>query len=539
MGLFGRRRSLWPRKLHVAIDEPEEGPVLDRGLQRVRGWMGSSGEDMSRIWIGGDDIPMQRARIGCPRPDLAALAPHPYAPIAGFEAWLDLSVLPAGPRDVILRLVAEDDDVGATAIKEHRLTVGSAPPLSVTDPVQRPQPRTSASDPLRITAVAHNLEMGGSQTFMRNLLLELKAMGMSSRVVAMGPGPHRRGLEDAGIQVVVTPPCPVDRPTRYERWLEDVRDMADLDHTDVLLANTLMTFPFADLATREGVPVLWSVHEGMGMRTFWKEGYPVIELSEPVRELAEAAFRHANIVVPAPSALELYREELGDRPPRVIRVGLDHDRIGETQDSSSWSSARAELGLPDSGTVALALGSFEPRKGQGLLVNAFARLAERHPDAVLVLVGALPGQGYTDAVAEVVERRGLGDRVHIVPLTSEPYKWLAAADFLVSASDTEILPFSVLEAMAFGLPVAVTDVGYVGAVVEEGRSGFLCEARDQAALTRMLDRALSLSPDERALMGKAGAELTAREYRQDESARGYRDALLATARGTDGTSSGR
>jgi glycosyltransferase involved in cell wall biosynthesis len=497
------------------------------------------GEDIGRIWLGADDIPKQRARIGCPRPDLIELTGHPHAPIAGYEAWLDLSGLPAGRREVVLKLVAEDDDGDRRAEWERRIGVQPEVAPSRSEPVHRPPPRASVSEPLRLTAVAHNLEMGGAQTFLTNLLLELKGLGVSSRVVAMGPGPQGRNLEGAGIPVVMTRPCPVDRPSLYESWLEDVREMANLSETDVVLANTLMTFPLADLATRDGIPVLWSVHEGMGMRTFWKEGYPVIELSEPVRELAEAAFRHANIVVPAPSALELYREELGDRPPRVIRVGLDHDRIGETQDSSSWSSARAELGLPDSGTVALALGSFEPRKGQGLLVNAFARLAERHPDAVLVLVGALPGQGYTDAVAEVVERRGLGDRVHIVPLTSEPYKWLAAADFLVSASDTEILPFSVLEAMAFGLPVAVTDVGYVGAVVEEGRSGFLCEARDQAALTRMLDRALSLSPDERALMGKAGAEMTAREYRQDDSARGYRDALLATARGTDGTSSGR
>jgi glycosyltransferase involved in cell wall biosynthesis len=497
------------------------------------------GEDVGRIWLGLDDLPMQRARIGCPRPDLAELTSHPYAPIAGFEAWLDLSVLPPGRREVALRLVAEDHDAGRTAEKHLPLTVRPRPAPSIADPVRRPPPRTSASDPLRLTAVAHNLQMGGAQTFMRNLLLELEALGVASRVVAMGPGPHGRDLEDAGIPVVMTPPCPVDNPSRYERWLEEARDMADLADTDVLLANTLMAFPLADLATRDGIPVLWSVHEGMGMRAFWKDGYPVIRLSEPVRELAEAAFRHASIVVPAPSALELYSRELGERAPRVIPVGLDHHLIGEARDSLSRTSARAELGLPDSGTVALALGSFEPRKGQGLLVNAFARLAERHPGAVLVLVGALPGQVYSDAVEEVVERIGLGLRVRIEPLTPDPYKWLAAADLLVSASDTEIVPFSVLEAMAFGLPVAVTDVGSVGAVVEEGRSGFLCEAGDQAQLTRMLDRALSLSAEERVLMGKAGAEMAAREHRQDETARAYRDALLATARGTDDTSNGR
>jgi glycosyltransferase involved in cell wall biosynthesis len=490
------------------------------------------GEDVGRIWVGTEEIPMQRARIGCPRPDLADLTDHPHAPIAGWEAWLDLSVLPAGQREVTVRMVAEDEDARKTAVKEHRLRVVPQPAPSVSEPVHRPPPRTSASDSLRVTAVAHNLEMGGAQTFMRNLVLELKILGVESRVVAMGPGPHSRSFAEAGIPVVMTPPCPVDRPASYERWVDEVRDIVDLADTDVVLANTLMTFPLADLATRDGIPVLWSIHEGMGMQAFWKEGYPVIRLSEPVRELAEDAFRHASVVVPAPSALELYREDFGDRAPRVIGVGLDHERITETQESLSRTAARAELGLSESGTVALALGSFESRKGQGLLVNSFGRLAGRHPDATLVLVGAVPGEGYTQAVEEVIARKGLGDRVRIEPLSPDPYIWLAAADLLVSASDTEILPFSVLEAMAFGLPVGVTDVGSVGAVVEEGRIGFLCEARDQAALTRMLDRALSPSPEERALMGKAGAELVAREYRQDESGRRYRDALLATARGT-------
>ena len=63
---------------------------------------------------------------------------------------------------------------------------------------------------------------------------------------------------------------------------------------------------------------------------------------------------------------------------------------------------------------------------------------------------------------------------------------LRAVDCLLLTSDFEGTPNVILEAMAAGLPVVATAVGGTAAVIDEGRTGFLCAPDDEAALTRAL-----------------------------------------------------
>jgi len=76
----------------------------------------------------------------------------------------------------------------------------------------------------------------------------------------------------------------------------------------------------------------------------------------------------------------------------------------------------------------------------------------------------------------------------------------------VCASDIESLPFSILEAMAFGTPVLSTRIFGIPTLIEDGRTGYLCEPRDIDSLARGLERALRAEPEERAEITRAAAE---------------------------------
>jgi glycosyltransferase involved in cell wall biosynthesis len=68
---------------------------------------------------------------------------------------------------------------------------------------------------------------------------------------------------------------------------------------------------------------------------------------------------------------------------------------------------------------------------------------------------------------------------------------------------SEGIPLTVIEAMAAGLPVVATDVGGVREVVEDGMTGHLVAARDDAGLAERIMQ-LAARPDLRRQLGQAG-----------------------------------
>jgi glycosyltransferase involved in cell wall biosynthesis len=96
---------------------------------------------------------------------------------------------------------------------------------------------------------------------------------------------------------------------------------------------------------------------------------------------------------------------------------------------------------------------------------------------------------------------------------------------LVSASDIESLPRSMLECMAFGVPVLSTNVFGVPELVEDGVNGWLFEPRDIGALIAALHRVLSLTPDERRAAGGIASLRVQKRHSSAKYGQAYRRML--------------
>lgn len=120
------------------------------------------------------------------------------------------------------------------------------------------------------------------------------------------------------------------------------------------------------------------------------------------------------------------------------------------------------------------LGNIGKRKGAFDLIQAFASLPEQEKDNSLLIMA---GDGEVKAAKELVNSLGLSERI-IFPGwigTKERDLLLGKADIFVLPSYNEGLPLSMLEAMAWQLPVVVTPVGGIAEVVDDGESGLLVE----------------------------------------------------------------
>lgn len=166
-----------------------------------------------------------------------------------------------------------------------------------------------------------------------------------------------------------------------------------------------------------------------------------------------------------------------------------------------------------------------PHKNHAVLVEAFARLGGPRSGPRLVLTG---GEGPREAaVAELVERRGLGDRVLRTGRVGRDRLeslYAGAAGVLVP-SRYEGFGLPALEAMARRIPVVVSDAG---SLPEVCRPDEVVPADDVTAWVDAVQAVLDLDADRRRARVAAGAELVAR-LTPDRTAAGLLDAYRSAA----------
>ncbi len=174
---------------------------------------------------------------------------------------------------------------------------------------------------------------------------------------------------------------------------------------------------------------------------------------------------------------------------RIVHCGVEPARYGADQRQHY-------------GKRVMFVGRLDAVKGVPLLLDAFAGVIAKHPDAHLSIIGDGPDRAALEAQASL---GGLTDRVTFLGYRpqDEVAGLLQTADMLVLPSFAEGVPVVLMEAMASRIPVIASQVAGVAELVSDGESGFVIPAGDLETLTERLDRLLS-DPALCARMGAAG-----------------------------------
>jgi glycosyltransferase involved in cell wall biosynthesis len=130
--------------------------------------------------------------------------------------------------------------------------------------------------------------------------------------------------------------------------------------------------------------------------------------------------------------------------------------------------------------VIVACSRLSREKGQDVLIRAFAKVAQLHPAAALVVVGSGPE---SPVLQRLVEDLNLDDKVTFVGWRDDAYDWMALADILVHPAYSESFCQVLLEAMALGKPVIMTPVGAAPEAIGDNERGVLVPAGDVDALS--------------------------------------------------------
>lgn len=502
-----------PGGMHGQFDEPRPGAEPYRGTLYIRGWalFPSGPPAQLEVWLGGRSL--GRARVGLPRPDIEGRTGDPLAGVSGFDMMADLSKLELEAGEVTLRAVAtnphgEQHELPLVPIE---IPAGGAEGEHEDDELAPPPPLTprSSGDGRRLLVCTHQLNLGGAQLYLMDLLRALLEEGsIQPTVVSALDGILREQLEELGIPVHISSLVPLDDLSSHVGRVEELAAWAKDRDFDAVFVNTATAFAFpgAEAAAELDIPAVWAIHESFAPTVLWSNLHPGI------KHRAEAALAGAALAIfEADATRRLFEPPVLAGRGVALPYGLDFEPIEAARAGFDRAAARREAGIAEDAEVILCVGTVEPRKAQLPLAQAFGSIVEAHPRARLVFVGARDDQD-SEALADFVEASGLDDRVDLVSVTPDVHPWYQLADMLVCASDIESLPRTVLEAMAFETPVLATSVFGLPELIDDGETGWLCESRDMLALAAALDRALNSSPEERQRIGRAARELVIRRH---------------------------
>jgi glycosyltransferase involved in cell wall biosynthesis len=328
------------------------------------------------------------------------------------------------------------------------------------------------------------LGLGGAERQLVLLAAGLRRAGTDVSVLTHRGGPRESELAEAGVPVHVIarpgrrhvwPWLPLDalRMVRLLRRLRPQVVHAYLYHSYVLMA------PLSRLAR---VPVYVAGRRSLG---HYKAGHRVKLFAERLAtRLTDAVVANSRAV-----AEETVRQEGMD----LAKLHVLHNALPP---SAFAPVEPTELDLPSPRVVCVA--NLIDYKGHRYLVEAMERLREEGLGASLILVGDGRERAHLE---EQVRRSGvptafLGARQDVPAI-------LAASDVFVLPSLQEGMSNAVMEAMAAGLPVVVTDVGGNSEAV--AGNGLMCAPADAGALADHL-RGLLTDDARRADLGKRARE---------------------------------
>ncbi|MGN1420923.1 MAG: glycosyltransferase family 4 protein [Eubacterium sp.] len=206
---------------------------------------------------------------------------------------------------------------------------------------------------------------------------------------------------------------------------------------------------------------------------------------------------------------------------KVNGVGVDLSRFkpASTEDKLRL---RREYGFNDDDFILIYPADFCFRKNQEMIFEVMELLIEKHENIKLLLPGLNENP---DIYVNKAKEMGIDKNVFFMGYRRDIDKLVAMSDVSVSTSRQEGLPINLVEAMAVGNPLVVTDVRGNNDLAEEGMNGFLVPLNDSRL---MADRILQLydNPQLAEQFGKhslSKAELYSEEAVVPEMVKIYKD----------------
>lgn len=341
-----------------------------------------------------------------------------------------------------------------------------------------------------VVQMIDGLSVGGAQQLQLTFARQASRRGIKLSVISLseddGSG-YSQQLQSLGVSVHFFPMqrlFDLGMLFGIAKWLR--RERPDVIHTHLTYSNIIGSL-LGRICAIPSVTTLHSVGFDFRFQASRTIKAEIVALKVGLNRLIACGpevERHFKTIVPRREILII---------PNAIDY-ISHEVINE-YDRISF---RREIDVDGASLIIISVGRLTYQKGFHDLIDAFSIVRSSHPSAVLALAG---GGGYRDELEKKITSLNLQEHVVLLGERKDIARLLSVSDIFVLASHWEGLPISILEAMAAGLPVVVTNVGDISWAV--GSAGIVVPPKDHMALATSL---ISLLDDSslRRYLGQAG-----------------------------------
>ena len=352
------------------------------------------------------------------------------------------------------------------------------------------RPRRTSPDQMRLLFVTDSLMMGGIETQLVDLVTRLDRRRFDLHVACLY-GPHARELHftrafhEAGIPVY----C-FDRDWGVYDKGRIVQQLSALAHkvqphiiqAENYHANLLTGFiqPF-HRATR-------FIGTQRGVYTPRQLAYT---------RIVQRWYDH--YIVSAPHLREqlVTTAKLSSTKVDVILNGIDVKRFAAPRDAT----LRQRL-APGIERLLISMGRISSQKRMHLIAEGMGILKQRQAltaDVQLWIVGPVQDPALYQQLLATIQHYQASDQIKLYPTTDYPEDFYAACDATILYSVDESLPCVMLESLAAGRPVLISDEANAAGTITDGQTGWIAPTHDTRAFADVLSKALTLprADDER------------------------------------------
>jgi glycosyltransferase involved in cell wall biosynthesis len=358
-----------------------------------------------------------------------------------------------------------------------------------------------------IVYVTMSLDIGGTEKHLSLVVPRLRARGWTPIVYCL----WRRGrfasvLEEAGIEVIGR-----DAPDRAARdWKRDGLYLAGawlrLAHLVARRKPQIMHF-FLPLAYMLGAPL--AILLRVPVKVMSRRSLNTYQGGQSGVHRIER-FLHARMNAVVANSKRVARDLIESEGCPPDKVGLIYNGTDLSAVSAAARDESSGEGQAAPPLTLIIVANLIPYKGHADLLTALGGIASQLPQGWRILCAGRD-EGCGRQLVEQAGQLGIGANVHFLGERSDVPQLLKTADIGILCSHQEGFSNAVIEGLAAGLPMVVTDVGGNAEAVADDETGLVVPPHDPAALGRAI-LALAMEPERRRKMGRAAREDAVRRF---------------------------